>query len=125
MRRFFRSTFARTAAVILFAPQITGCYATQHTTLDPQVNTAHIVGLVTHDGQRIEFAHDHDGATIAHDTLYAVGTQGQVIVATANIDSVLVKNFSIEKTSITVLSVAAVLAVFYVLFTNSAGTKFN
>jgi hypothetical protein len=48
-----------------------------------------------------------------------------VIVATANIDSVLVKNFSIEKTSITVLSVAAVLAVFYVLFTNSAGTKFN
>ena len=121
MRRSCRSALARTAAVILLAPPISGCYATQHTALEPQVQAAHIVGLVLHGGERITFA--HDGATITHDTLYAVGTQGQVIVATADIDSVLVKHFSVEKTTITVLTMAVILTLFYILFSHSAGTK--
>ncbi len=123
MRRFFRSALARTALVVLLAPQITACYVIHPEPLQPQMNAAHVVGLVMHNGERIEFT--HDGMTVNHDTIYAVGTKGQVIAATADVDSVLVKNLSVEKTTITVLVVGALLALFYVLFSHSAGVKYN
>jgi len=38
---------------------------------------------------------------------------------------VLVKHFSVEKTTITVLTMAAILTLFYILFSHSAGTKYG
>lgn len=86
----------RTIALVLLAPFITGCFATRHVPLSERTNLAKANGVTTRSGRKIEFA--VDGATIANDTLRAIGRDGTITVPTDSIAQISVRKFSTIKT---------------------------
>jgi hypothetical protein len=96
----------RAIALVLLTPFITGCFATRHVPLSERTNLAKANGVTTRSGRTIEFV--VDGATIANDTLRAVGPDGTITVPTDSIAQISVRKFSTLKTVGLTLGIGAV-----------------
>lgn len=115
----------RTIAVILtLAPTIAGCKSTHHAPFDSNAPLDRASGVTLRSGKELNFA--SRGASIANDTLYAVGAKGQLLVPTDSIARVSTPQFSAGRTAILVVGIAAALiASFFIAFEASGGLKFN
>jgi hypothetical protein len=96
----------RSLLVLLLATLFAGCYATQHVPLREKASLDHATGVRKLSGEEIEFA--VSGATIANDTLHAVGKHASIAIPTDSIAKIAVRKFSIRYTAGLVGSVGAV-----------------
>jgi hypothetical protein len=96
MRRQIQSIASRTLFLALLAPLLVACYATEHVALGPSVKPSEITGVTTVAGWQMSFK--KNGATIANDTLRAIGPNGAVRLPKDSIRSVTVHRFDTTRT---------------------------
>ena len=88
------STFA---VLLLLAPSISGCMATQQTYFtNKTVGLDRVTGITTRSGKEIRFR--LPGASIVNDTMYAVGANGEMILPTDSIAQVWNQHTSAART---------------------------
>jgi hypothetical protein len=108
----------RLLVLILLAPVIAGCYASKRAPLNERTDLARVDGVTMRSGRKIEFA--VNGATIANDTLRAVGKSGTITIPTDSIAAISQRKFSTAKTvGLTAGISAVVFAAFVVLSLNT------
>jgi hypothetical protein len=86
----------RRVLIVLLAPFVAGCFATAQAPLSRRTDLAKANGVTTRSGYRIDFA--VDGATIANDTLRAVGQAGTIAIPTDSIAQISERRFSTRNT---------------------------
>jgi len=87
MFRTARRPVSTFALLLLLAPTITGCMTTRQTPFsDNAVGLSRVTGVTTHSGREIRFR--LPGASIVKDTMYAVGSNDEVILPTDSIAKV-------------------------------------
>ena len=93
-------------ALTLLASVGAGCYATKRVPLTERVDLAKVNGVTTRSGEKIDFA--VEGATIANDTLRAIGRSGTITVPTDSIAKISQRKFSTGKTVGLIAGIGAV-----------------
>ena len=119
MFRTARRPFGTLALLLLLAPSITGCMTTRQAPFDNNVvGLDRITGVTTRSGREIRFR--LPGASIVSDTLYAVGSQGEVSLPRDSIARVWNRKTSPVRTVglITVLLVVGVAVAGAISFGN-------
>jgi hypothetical protein len=123
MFRTARHPLGTLVLLILLVPSITGCATTRLTPFDSNLaGMDHITGVTMHSGQKIRFA--HPGASITNDTMYAVASQGQVLLPTDSIAQVWNRKFSPVRTAglvggVAVAAIGVLVAAVAISFSNS------
>ena len=108
--------------LLLLAPSITGCMITQRTPFSVNaVKLDRTTGVTTRSGRDIRFR--LPGASIVHDTMYAVGRKGEVSLPTDSVAQLWTSKTSPVRTvglitGLTVVGIAVLGAV-------SFGNNFN
>jgi hypothetical protein len=111
------------ALLILLAPSITGCATTRQTPFDGNpAGMDRITGVTMQSGQKIRFA--QPGGSITNDTMYAVASQGQVLLPTDSIAQVWNRKFSPVRTAglvggVAVAAIGVLAAAMAISFSNS------
>ena len=114
----FRSPWARSVLLALFAPYLSGCTVVRPSALDTSVKPAHIVGYTTQAGEKITFA--RDGAAVSRDTLFAIGAKGQLIIPVDSIRTVSVRETSVQNSVLLAVAVGLAIVAFIALADNTA-----
>ncbi|HEV7704702.1 MAG TPA: hypothetical protein VGO46_10440 [Gemmatimonadaceae bacterium] len=91
---------------VLLLPLFAGCYATHHVPLNEKIDLSKANGVTMRSGRKIAFA--VEGATIANDTLRAVGRDGTITVPTDSIAQISERRFSARNTVGLAVGVGAV-----------------
>lgn len=108
MSRSARRLIAVVTLTLFLVSTVSGCMTVQRTAFSPAESVAGITGVTTRSGTQIPLA--RPGATIASDTLYAIGRQGQVILPTDSVAQVWDRKLSAGRTAGLVVGVGAGLA---------------
>jgi hypothetical protein len=97
-----------------------GCYTTRHQALGPATSLDSASGVTMRSGAEIQFA--RPGAKIAHDTMFATGTVGDLRIPTDSISQVNSRGYS-SGSSLVVIGAfaAAVAALLYISVAYSTG----
>lgn len=98
--------YLRGLLILLLAPLIASCYATQHVSLRGEAPLERATGVRTLSGEQIRFA--VTGATITNDTLHAVGQHASIAIPTDSIAEISVRKFSWRNTAGLLVGVGAV-----------------
>lgn len=110
------------AVFLTLAPTLAGCSSPHHVPFDSNTQLGRASGVTLRSGREIKFA--ARGASIASDTLYAVGAKGQLLVPTDSIARVTTPKFSAGRTAVLVVGIAvASIAAFFIAWQASGGLK--
>ncbi|MDB4915262.1 MAG: hypothetical protein JWM95_2906, partial [Gemmatimonadetes bacterium] len=96
MFRTARSPLGALALLLLLAPSIAGCSSIQRTPFDNGVALDRVTGVTMRSGSNTPFA--ARGASISNDTLYALGSQGQLKLPADSVTQVWHRRFSPGRT---------------------------
>lgn len=96
MFRTARRSIGRLELLLLLAPSIAGCMSTQRIPYSNIAGLNRVTGVTTLSGSEIPFA--KRGASVANDTLYAVGRRGQLTLPSDSIAQVWTRKFSLVRT---------------------------
>lgn len=81
-----RRRIAVLALILSLSPTITGCMGTTQVPLGASTDLTRVTGVISRSGINTVFA--APGATIANDTLYAIGKNGQLVLPVDSIATV-------------------------------------
>ena len=95
-------------SMFMLALSVAGCYTTRHQTLSPSLALDSATGVTTLAGREIQFA--RPGATIAHDTMFATGTLGELQIPTDSIARVNSRGYSSGSSLVVIGAFAAAVA---------------
>jgi hypothetical protein len=87
---------------------VVGCYTTRHQPLGPATSLDSATSVTTISGAEILFA--RPGATIAHDTMFATGTVGELKIPIGSISTVNSRGYSSGSSLVVIGAFAAALA---------------
>jgi hypothetical protein len=113
----------RTLAVLTLVLSGADCYASHHYPPEPNTSLSDATGFTLRSGAEVLFA--KPGATIANDTLFAVGTLGPLNVPTDSIADITTRGYSPWGSLVVIGAAAAASAlglVFLVLANGHGGT---
>jgi hypothetical protein len=109
MIRTARRPIGALALLLLLAPSVTGCMTTQRAPFnDNAVKLDRVTGVTTRSGREIPFR--LPGASIVNDTMYAVGSQGEISLPSDSVAQVWTRKTSPVRTVALVGGLALVAA---------------
>lgn len=115
MLAILRGSLLAAALALSLVPSVSACTSIHHGKFERTAPLDRVVGVTTSAGKEIVFA--ERGATVAEDTLYAMGRKGQLRVPADRISLTATRRFSAGRT-IALVGAAAVTAFTIALFSS-------